>query len=227
MPMTKWKLRRLAKRASPDRATHKAMRQALQHAGYLPKQPVWMPAHTSISARSMAVLSSVVVISLVSATGSYAYVADEVVPDHPLYTVRQTIERAELSFATSVEAKARVNQRLEERRAREAAVLEKKRKATETKEPLNVSAMIASKNSATTTAEIRVANKEQKKQEQKQKKENRRTEQTLRQQLKESFKAVPSLKQILTATTSRRFIERSSTSTRAQRVERLLNILGN
>lgn len=133
--MIKRQLTRFAKRSSPDQETQHAMRAALQRAGYLPERSFGLRL---MSARSFAVLTSVFTMTIAGATGTYAYVSDEVTPNSPLYPVRRTIERAELTLAVSPEAKARVKQRHTERRIHEALVIEKRKKRASDKKSAQI-----------------------------------------------------------------------------------------
>ena len=90
MSLIRWKLQRFGKRATPNREVHLLIRRGLQEAGYLPTPHAWWLMY----ARKVGVISSVCTMSIAGATGTYAYMSDDVVPNHPLYGVRQTIERA-------------------------------------------------------------------------------------------------------------------------------------
>jgi len=59
-------------------------------------------------------------------TGVYAYASDQVLPDHALYPLRQSLERFEVQIAAVTPMKDRVHLRLLERRAREKKLLEQK-----------------------------------------------------------------------------------------------------
>ncbi len=85
------KLRIMGKRADPRPAFARAMRADLIVKGYLPRHPSlrrWMVRHAAAA-------SIILTTMAVGATGAYAYSSDEVLPDHPLYPVRQTLERIE------------------------------------------------------------------------------------------------------------------------------------
>lgn len=119
---TKWKLRRVSRRGAPDRSTRAAMRQKLQQAGYLPDRSSWAYA------RTIAVVSTVVMLSIAGATSTYAYVSDDVLPDHPLYSVRQGIEHAQIALAVTADAKARVHEEQLTRRLKEVADMQKQKR---------------------------------------------------------------------------------------------------
>ncbi len=114
---------RMAKQAEPHRDVQRAVRRSLEQAGYLPPAQGWALFH----ARSVAVLSSVLTLSIMGVTGTYAYVSDDVLPDTPLYVVRQTIERAELTLAVTPTAQVQVKQKLVQRRQHEAVVITERR----------------------------------------------------------------------------------------------------
>ena len=66
----------------------------------------------------------------VSATGVYAYSSDAVLPDHPLYSVRQEIERVEEKVAVSPTAKVAVQVKHLQRRLHEHELLTLKMRKT-------------------------------------------------------------------------------------------------
>lgn len=120
----KWNLWRIGRRATPDKATVVAMRLELQKAGYLPHRSSWALLH----ARTAAVISTVLAMSIVGATGTYAYVSDTVLPDQPLYSVRQGIENVQIALAVTAEQKARLHQQQILRRMHEAALMQKQKR---------------------------------------------------------------------------------------------------
>jgi anti-sigma-K factor RskA len=118
MTMFDWtvthKLDRVAKRAAPDRIFVRSVRQRLELHG----MPTTRLAHWKITAAS---LSSVAI--LFAGTGAYAYTSDNVLPDNPLYPVRQLVERGESSLAFSDSHRAAVHLQHVRRRVHEQKLL--------------------------------------------------------------------------------------------------------
>lgn len=74
-------------------------------------------------------VGAVTSLSLISSgTGVYAYTSEEVLPEHPLYGLRQAIERVEEVTAFNPEAKALVQVRHLERRVKEHRIANVKRR---------------------------------------------------------------------------------------------------
>lgn len=116
--MLERKLERIGRRADPSRAFIVALGKRLRYG---------RPKHTALWKVAMTSMTSVSVLLL--GTGSYAYASDSVLPDHPLYGVRQTIESAESALAITPTLKARVDVQLLRRRLQEEKVLAKRKKA--------------------------------------------------------------------------------------------------
>jgi hypothetical protein len=68
---------------------------------------------------------------LVSGTGVYAYTSDEVLPDHPLYDLRQEIESAEERIAVTPALKFEVIEKHLRRKERERVRIEQRRRQHE------------------------------------------------------------------------------------------------
>ena len=98
--MMRWQLSRalarLSRRVNPSRDFVVSLHRRLEDAGYLAptvrRTPVWKLCGAGVLALLLVFIG----------TGSYAYASDDVLPDHPLYPLRQTIERAELELAPIV-----------------------------------------------------------------------------------------------------------------------------
>lgn len=106
--MILWNMKRrlssISRQAKPDREFVISLQKMLGEKGYL------RPARSQVllfSWRRAAVFFSLAG-SLLVGTGTYAYVSPDVLPDHPLYGLRTTIEQAELTVARNPEAKAKV-----------------------------------------------------------------------------------------------------------------------
>lgn len=112
------KLNRIARRADPSHAFIVALEKRFRGG---------RPTHTTMWKVAMTSMTSAGVLFL--GTGTYAYASENVVPDHPLYGVRQTIEQAESALAFTPTLKARVGVHLMSRRLREEEVVAKRRKA--------------------------------------------------------------------------------------------------
>lgn len=111
-------LYRMSRLASPDRQFVRSWNQALIKAGYLPS-----PRFSFLSIGKTATACLGVMLSLVGGTVVYAYNSDQVLPDHPLYPVRSTIESVHLKMVRSSEEVERVRLQHVRRRMREARLL--------------------------------------------------------------------------------------------------------
>lgn len=111
----KWQLNRISRKAEPDPAFVRQLEKRLkQEVGH----PIWWVHWGKVGA---AIMSASAV--LMTGTGAYAYSSEEVVPDHPLYPVRQSIEQVEQTLAVTDEAKSRVELKQLARRVKEAQKL--------------------------------------------------------------------------------------------------------
>ena len=121
----KHKLTKLAQKADPNRdfvsALEKHLKSEVDHPLRWVQPWKWM-------------VGGMMALSLVgSATGVYAYTSDDVLPDHPLYGLRQTIEHVEETVAVTPQLKQSVQQKHLERRKKEQKIVNaKKRTALKT-----------------------------------------------------------------------------------------------
>lgn len=118
--MVEWilgrKLNKIGQRSNPDRK--------FVHA--LEKKILGRMATPSRMARLLRVATGSIAstIMLCAGTGAYAYTSDVVLPTHPLYSVRQAIEKTEDVLAFTPEKKADVRLRHARRRLHERFLLE-------------------------------------------------------------------------------------------------------
>lgn len=111
----KWKLHKISIKANPDAAfVLRLEKELVSRIGVTTPWLTW---------GRMAVSTACIITVLGSGTGAYAYTSDEVVPDHPLYGMRQTIENVEMKLATTEEAKTHVEMKQLNRRIKEAQKL--------------------------------------------------------------------------------------------------------
>ena len=107
--MTLWsiknRLSKMSRRAAPDRGFVLSLHNKLQEAGYLakPKFTLW-----KLSWKRMAVSFALLLSVGVGATATYAYESPDVLPDHPLYGLRTTLEKIELTVQSTSEGKENV-----------------------------------------------------------------------------------------------------------------------
>lgn len=125
------KIRPIAHRAEPRSEFVNRLRLQLEQAGYLPHRSSlrrWLFRH-------LAGFSSAMAMMVVGTTGVYAYVSDSVLPDHPLYPVREAMEKLEEHAPIPV---ARVKERLRanvaQRRVREIRTLLKRNRPLKPKQ---------------------------------------------------------------------------------------------
>lgn len=109
------KLQKIAKKAEPSRdfvfQLEKTLKKDIGH-------PFWWMQWSKVAA-SAACVSLV----LGSGTGVYAYTSEEVIPEHPLYGVREQIEQVETKLARSEQAKTEIEIKHLKRRVFEAQKL--------------------------------------------------------------------------------------------------------
>lgn len=109
------KLQKISKKAEPSRnfvfQLEKALKKDIGH-------PFWWMQWSKVAA-SLACVT----MALGSGTGVYAYSSEEVVPEHPLYGVREQIEQVETKLAFSEQAKTEVEIKHLKRRVLEAQKL--------------------------------------------------------------------------------------------------------
>lgn len=108
-------LKKIAQRVDPDphftAALETRLKTTLGHPFWWIRARVWL----------MAGLTVLTVAG--SATSVYAYTSDDVVPDHPLYALRQTIESVEIVTAFTPAQKVQVTVNHLERRIKEQRVM--------------------------------------------------------------------------------------------------------
>lgn len=119
--LTEWRLKRLAGRANPDPGFTRALQKTLRtmDAGH---KLFW------INWRKLTSVSILTVLVAGSATSVYAYSSNDVLPDSPLYPVREAIENVESATATTPEAKADMQVKLLQRHLEEARLMQLKNK---------------------------------------------------------------------------------------------------
>lgn len=115
----KRKLEKMGQHGDPSpvfvRSLEKRLRAEIGH-------PVWW-----IRWPKVATAACSIVMLAGSGTGAYAYNSDEVLPDHPLYAVRQGIEQIEERVAITPRMKERVRAKFQKRREKEQQVLKKRK----------------------------------------------------------------------------------------------------
>jgi len=136
--MMQWQLSRalarLSRRADPARDFVVSLHRRLEEAGYLApavrRPPVWKLCGAGVLALLLVFIG----------TGSYAYASDDVLPDHPLYPLRQTIENAELNLSPMVThaPKEKIQAKILARRLKEIKIIREKKHALPTDQKKNV-----------------------------------------------------------------------------------------
>ncbi|MEK7116247.1 MAG: DUF5667 domain-containing protein [Patescibacteria group bacterium] len=115
------KLRDLGAHADPSprfvRVLQKKLKHELNH-------PIWW-----ISSWKWAVSATTVLTLVGSGTVAYAYASDAVLPDHPLYGVRTTLENIEASLTANADQKVHVELKIIKRRLHEVEALSSRKKA--------------------------------------------------------------------------------------------------
>ena len=129
--LIEYKLRKLGERSNPDRAFVRSLEARIRTAS---GHPTWW-----IHGWKWAVSRATIVTLVGSGTGAYAYSSDEVLPDHPLYGVRQQIENAEEAFAFTTERKANVQIKRLNRRLHENEILTARKKPLPKEDPAQFS----------------------------------------------------------------------------------------
>ncbi len=106
-----WRLKRLSQTATPSREFALRLQSTLRERGaFASPRPVPRSSFGLASLRFAGVALCLVVL-LGTGTGAYAYTSDEVLPDHPLYPVRQSIENTEEVLAITPAWKERVRKK--------------------------------------------------------------------------------------------------------------------
>jgi hypothetical protein len=123
--MMRWilerRLRSVQAKADPQAAFVASMR-----AGFMQRiQPTPWYAKAGMRYGSVA---ATMVLTFGAGTGAYAYTSDTVLPDHPLYPLREELEHLELRLQPRAEVKARIMVKHAERRVRELELLSRAKK---------------------------------------------------------------------------------------------------
>ncbi len=109
------KLRKIGRQGNPDRAFVRTLEAQLrQKVGH----PIWW-----IRWSKFAAVGATALILATSATGVYAYTSDNVLPNHPLYSVRLDIEKVEEALAVTPRARAAVIRQIKKRRTKEHRIM--------------------------------------------------------------------------------------------------------
>ncbi|MBP9762971.1 hypothetical protein KBD34_05155 [Patescibacteria group bacterium] len=120
-------LRRLRRRATPLSKERGAIELFLREKG------VFASAQNTIYSFARVFTAATVIVLILSASvSSYAYASETVLPDTPLYSVREVIEQVEVKLAVTPVQKQKVADKLVERRKQEV------KKLTELKRPVPV-----------------------------------------------------------------------------------------
>lgn len=114
------KLDRIGRRANPDRDFTRALEARIAQT-IRPKHHL-SPA-VRVAAGSLAGLTL-----LFGSTAAYAYSSDDVLPDHPLYPLRESIEQAEDALAPTPTIRAAVRLNIVQRKLKERLLLDAKQK---------------------------------------------------------------------------------------------------
>lgn len=112
------RLKRIGRRPVADPSIKASIREGLVQAGCLPSSG-FFGARVRVAFASLGVL-----ITGLGGTVSYAYASDAVLPDTPLYPVRQKVEAIEIRLAPTREVRAKVIEKQVARRKKEAHLLE-------------------------------------------------------------------------------------------------------
>lgn len=109
---------RIGRRPVADPSVKASIRESLVRAGYLPPRNLFL-------VRFRVVLASVaLLITGLGGMASYAYAADAVLPNTPLYPVRQKMEALERRLSPTPAIRAKVVEKQLQRRKKEAHLLE-------------------------------------------------------------------------------------------------------
>jgi len=105
----KHQIKKIRRETTPSRAFEDALLRRI--AGAPVSRPVF---------RFVGVGAAAIILFFSLGTGVYAYGSPDVLDGHPLYFIKQGLERAEGRFATTAETRARFHARMTERRMEEA-----------------------------------------------------------------------------------------------------------
>ncbi len=120
-PFVRYRLWKFARRAKPDVAFLARLETELRDHGAFVREPRRLPVWR------LATAACAVVLAFGAGAGAYAYSSDEVLPDHPLYPVREYVEGMEERAALTAEARARVQRKHLERKLEEVRRLQERR----------------------------------------------------------------------------------------------------
>lgn len=111
------KLKKLGQEADPDPRFVRLLEKRLQSAAGLPMRnvSVWKWAVGCMSSASL----------VFSGAGAFAYTSDSVIPGHPLYGLRSSVERLEVALAAQPSSRVRISLKHLERRLHEHQLLKK------------------------------------------------------------------------------------------------------
>lgn len=119
--MIRFKLWRLSRRVRPDADFLARMESVLSERGALVR------GATSVAFRFAGAACAFALV--LGGTTTYAYASESVLPTHPLYSLRETVESIEQSAALDAEAKANVQRKLVGRRLNEIRLMRNRRLA--------------------------------------------------------------------------------------------------
>lgn len=117
-------LHHLSRSSDPDAAFTAALKQRLAERGYLPARA----SHVIWFSWQRAVVSFSLLFGLFAGTASYAYYAPEVVPTHPLYGVKSTVETLQVTLTPTADGKERVRLSQLKKHIKQTTVLAEKNK---------------------------------------------------------------------------------------------------
>ncbi len=123
--MIRYQLWKISRRARPDAAFLSRLQQRLHSANRMhPHASVnSLRMRTDAYSLRMAGALGALVLSLSLGTSAYAYTSDDVLPESPLYPLRQAVEVLEKKAAASPKARQTVEQKLLQRRVKEIVVM--------------------------------------------------------------------------------------------------------
>ena len=116
------RLKRIGRRPITDPKIKASIRERLVQAGYLQDR-------SKVLWRARMILASMsILVTGCGGMASYAYASDSVLPNTPLYPVRQELEKLEIQLTFTSTTRAQVIEKQVERRKKEAHLLEKQQK---------------------------------------------------------------------------------------------------
>ncbi|KAA0207016.1 hypothetical protein EDM68_00275 [Candidatus Uhrbacteria bacterium] len=121
-PFVRYRLWKIARRAKPDAAFVAHLASRIAQLGSARSPVSWLGAY-GFRFAGVAML----VLAVLGGTAGYAYASDAVLPDHPLYPVREYVEGMEERAARTAEAKAQVQRKHLERKLEEVRRLQERR----------------------------------------------------------------------------------------------------